>query len=194
MLFFPILILLTCPHLVAQQHQSALNRWHEVLCKGHTGSCCMYLTFFSLPFPSQLSTPASAPRPPDVSSFLSFPSPDKLLKLGAKRALLIEQQVNTGNIPWIQSVLWITPIVLNGRMHTKSIMRRVKLPWVHGLGKKPGGKLHGRHPFTQIEMYRKLMWVSVIYKHFAQIAPFLKVLLVLWCWLFKSDLSKTYCF
>ncbi|XP_042360266.1 ran GTPase-activating protein 1a [Plectropomus leopardus] len=42
----------------------------------------------------KLSTPASAPRPPDVSSFLSFPSPDKLLKLGAKRAMLIEQQVD----------------------------------------------------------------------------------------------------
>ncbi|XP_077475968.1 ran GTPase-activating protein 1-like isoform X1 [Stigmatopora argus] len=39
-------------------------------------------------------TPPSAPRPPDVSSFLSFPSPDKLLKLGAKRATLIEQQVD----------------------------------------------------------------------------------------------------
>ncbi|XP_040919492.1 ran GTPase-activating protein 1a isoform X1 [Toxotes jaculatrix] len=43
------------------------------------------------------STPASAPRPPDVSSFLSFPSPDKLLKLGAKRALLIEQQVDVSD-------------------------------------------------------------------------------------------------
>uniref|UniRef100_A0A3B3XKL4 Ran GTPase-activating protein 1 n=1 Tax=Poecilia mexicana TaxID=48701 RepID=A0A3B3XKL4_9TELE len=40
------------------------------------------------------STPVSAPRPPDVSSFLSFPSPDKLLKLGAKRALLVQQQVD----------------------------------------------------------------------------------------------------
>uniref|UniRef100_A0A8D3D175 Ran GTPase-activating protein 1 n=1 Tax=Scophthalmus maximus TaxID=52904 RepID=A0A8D3D175_SCOMX len=50
------------------------------------------LTFYS--FPCQLSTPVSAPRPPDVSSFLSFPSPDKLLKLGARRALLIEQQVD----------------------------------------------------------------------------------------------------
>lgn len=49
----------------------------------------------------KLSTPASAPRPPDVSSFLSFPSPDKLLKLGAKRALLIEQQVDTRKIPLI---------------------------------------------------------------------------------------------
>uniref|UniRef100_UPI003AAD8858 ran GTPase-activating protein 1-like isoform X1 n=2 Tax=Centroberyx gerrardi TaxID=166262 RepID=UPI003AAD8858 len=44
-----------------------------------------------------LSTPTSAPRPPDVSSFLSFPSPDKLLKLGAKRALLIEQQVDVSD-------------------------------------------------------------------------------------------------
>ncbi|XP_035471954.1 ran GTPase-activating protein 1a isoform X1 [Scophthalmus maximus] len=43
---------------------------------------------------NNLSTPVSAPRPPDVSSFLSFPSPDKLLKLGARRALLIEQQVD----------------------------------------------------------------------------------------------------
>nr|XP_019962420.1 PREDICTED: ran GTPase-activating protein 1-like isoform X2 [Paralichthys olivaceus] len=43
------------------------------------------------------STPVSAPRPPDVSSFLSFPSPDKLLKLGAKRALLIEQQVDVSD-------------------------------------------------------------------------------------------------
>ncbi|XP_078124948.1 ran GTPase-activating protein 1-like isoform X2 [Sander vitreus] len=45
----------------------------------------------------KLSTPVSAPRPPDVSSFLSFPSPDKLLKLGAKRALLIEQQVDVSD-------------------------------------------------------------------------------------------------
>ncbi|KAK5616125.1 Ran GTPase-activating protein 1 [Crenichthys baileyi] len=43
---------------------------------------------------NKLSTPVSAPRPPDVSSFLSFPSPDKLLKLGAKRALLVQQQVD----------------------------------------------------------------------------------------------------
>ncbi|XP_034448994.1 ran GTPase-activating protein 1a isoform X1 [Hippoglossus hippoglossus] len=46
---------------------------------------------------NKLSTPVSAPRPPDVSSFLSFPSPDKLLKLGAKRALLIEQQVDVSD-------------------------------------------------------------------------------------------------
>uniref|UniRef100_A0A667WFG5 Ran GTPase-activating protein 1 n=1 Tax=Myripristis murdjan TaxID=586833 RepID=A0A667WFG5_9TELE len=46
---------------------------------------------------SQVSTPPSTPRPPDVSSFLSFPSPDKLLKLGAKRALLIEQHVDVAD-------------------------------------------------------------------------------------------------
>ncbi|RXN11088.1 ran GTPase-activating 1-like isoform X1 [Labeo rohita] len=40
------------------------------------------------------STPPSAPRTPDVSSFLSFPSPDKLLRLGAKRSSLIQQQVD----------------------------------------------------------------------------------------------------
>ncbi|XP_062387786.1 ran GTPase-activating protein 1-like [Sardina pilchardus] len=43
---------------------------------------------------NQMTPPPSEPRPPDVSSFLSFPSPDKLLRLGAKRALLIEQQVD----------------------------------------------------------------------------------------------------
>ncbi|XP_051571800.1 ran GTPase-activating protein 1-like isoform X3 [Myxocyprinus asiaticus] len=43
---------------------------------------------------NQFSTPPSAPRPPDVSSFLSFPSPDKLLRLGAKRSFLIQQQVD----------------------------------------------------------------------------------------------------
>ncbi|XP_041863885.1 ran GTPase-activating protein 1a isoform X2 [Melanotaenia boesemani] len=43
---------------------------------------------------TKLSTPVSASRPPDVSSFLSFPSPDKLLKLGAKRALLVQEQVD----------------------------------------------------------------------------------------------------
>ncbi|XP_034045299.1 ran GTPase-activating protein 1a isoform X2 [Thalassophryne amazonica] len=46
---------------------------------------------------NKLSTPVSPPRPPDVSSFLSFPSPDKLLKLGAKRSLLIEQQVDVSD-------------------------------------------------------------------------------------------------
>ncbi|CAJ1075847.1 ran GTPase-activating protein 1a isoform X2 [Xyrichtys novacula] len=45
----------------------------------------------------KLSTPTSAPRPPDVSSFLSFPSPDKLLNLGSKRAMLIEQQVDVSD-------------------------------------------------------------------------------------------------
>lgn len=44
---------------------------------------------------NQVSSPPSVPRPPDASSFLCFPSPDKLLKLGTKRALLFEQQVNT---------------------------------------------------------------------------------------------------
>ncbi|XP_033826504.1 ran GTPase-activating protein 1a [Periophthalmus magnuspinnatus] len=42
----------------------------------------------------KFSTPSSAPKPPDVSSFLSFPSPDKLLKLGDRRAYLIEQRVD----------------------------------------------------------------------------------------------------
>ncbi|KAM4530310.1 ran GTPase-activating protein 1-like isoform 2-T2 [Odontesthes bonariensis] len=43
---------------------------------------------------NKMSTPTLAPRPPEVTSFLSFPSPDKLLKLGAKRALLVQEQVD----------------------------------------------------------------------------------------------------
>ncbi|ROL41297.1 Ran GTPase-activating protein 1 [Anabarilius grahami] len=42
----------------------------------------------------EFSTPPSAPRTPDVSSFLSFPSPDKLLRLGERRSSLIQQQVD----------------------------------------------------------------------------------------------------
>uniref|UniRef100_A0A673J5F1 Ran GTPase-activating protein 1-like n=1 Tax=Sinocyclocheilus rhinocerous TaxID=307959 RepID=A0A673J5F1_9TELE len=38
------------------------------------------------------------PRTPDVSSFLSFPSPDKLLRLGAKRSFLIQQQVDVSDV------------------------------------------------------------------------------------------------
>ncbi|XP_043082514.1 ran GTPase-activating protein 1a [Puntigrus tetrazona] len=47
---------------------------------------------------NQFSTPPSAPRTPDVSSFLSFPSPDKLLRLGAKRSFLIQQQVDVSDV------------------------------------------------------------------------------------------------
>ncbi|XP_017337094.1 ran GTPase-activating protein 1a [Ictalurus punctatus] len=42
----------------------------------------------------QIFTPPSAPRPPDVSSFLCFPSPDKLLRLGDQRVQLIQNQVD----------------------------------------------------------------------------------------------------
>ncbi|XP_064179890.1 ran GTPase-activating protein 1b [Anguilla rostrata] len=43
---------------------------------------------------SRVSISASPPLSLDVSSFLSTPSPDGLLRLGPKRALLIEQQVD----------------------------------------------------------------------------------------------------
>uniref|UniRef100_A0A4W5PLL6 Ran GTPase activating protein 1 n=1 Tax=Hucho hucho TaxID=62062 RepID=A0A4W5PLL6_9TELE len=46
---------------------------------------------------NQVSSPPSVPRPPDASSFLCLPSPDKLLKLGTKRALLFEQQVDVAD-------------------------------------------------------------------------------------------------
>ncbi|XP_062872338.1 ran GTPase-activating protein 1a isoform X1 [Trichomycterus rosablanca] len=45
-----------------------------------------------------VSTPQSSPRPPDLSSFLCFPSPDKLLRLGDNRAELIQKQVDVTDI------------------------------------------------------------------------------------------------
>uniref|UniRef100_A0A674N873 Ran GTPase-activating protein 1 n=1 Tax=Takifugu rubripes TaxID=31033 RepID=A0A674N873_TAKRU len=58
---------------------SLVNLWHEI----H--------------FLPAVSTPPST-RPPDVASFLSFPSPDKLLKLGDRRAMLIEEQVDVSDV------------------------------------------------------------------------------------------------
>ncbi|KAF7686428.1 hypothetical protein HF521_015790 [Silurus meridionalis] len=46
----------------------------------------------------QISTPPSAPRPPDFSSFLCFPSPEKLLRLGDQRVHLIQKQVDVTNV------------------------------------------------------------------------------------------------
>ncbi|MCI4395301.1 hypothetical protein PGIGA_G00178750 [Pangasianodon gigas] len=46
----------------------------------------------------QISTPPSAPRPPDVSSFLCFPSPEKLLRLGDQRVQLIQKQVDVTDV------------------------------------------------------------------------------------------------
>ncbi|KAK3525205.1 hypothetical protein QTP86_023247 [Hemibagrus guttatus] len=48
--------------------------------------------------PKQISTPPSAPRPPDVTSFLCFPSPDKLLRLGDQRVQLIQKQVDMTDV------------------------------------------------------------------------------------------------
>ncbi|KAK2864792.1 hypothetical protein Q7C36_003946 [Tachysurus vachellii] len=47
---------------------------------------------------TQISTPPSAPRPPDVSSFLCFPSPEKLLRLGDQRVQLLQKQVDVTDV------------------------------------------------------------------------------------------------
>uniref|UniRef100_A0A8C2W4W8 Ran GTPase-activating protein 1 n=3 Tax=Chinchilla lanigera TaxID=34839 RepID=A0A8C2W4W8_CHILA len=39
----------------------------------------------------------SSPMPPDVSTFLAFPSPEKLLRLGPKSSVLIAQQTDTSD-------------------------------------------------------------------------------------------------
>ncbi|KAJ8345718.1 hypothetical protein SKAU_G00299110 [Synaphobranchus kaupii] len=52
------------------------------------------LAFSTGVHPSPVNQASSLLPANDVSSFLCFPSPDKLLNLGAKRTLLIEQQVD----------------------------------------------------------------------------------------------------
>ncbi|KAM4722127.1 ran GTPase-activating protein 1 [Rhinophrynus dorsalis] len=48
--------------------------------------------------PSHESTPVSLAKPPiDASTFLSFPSPEKLVRMGPKRSALIAQQIDVTN-------------------------------------------------------------------------------------------------
>ncbi|XP_063282477.1 ran GTPase-activating protein 1 [Pelobates fuscus] len=49
--------------------------------------------------PTHESTPISPPQPPvDVSTFLGFPSPEKLLRMGPKRSILVAQQTDVSNV------------------------------------------------------------------------------------------------
>lgn len=45
------------------------------------------------PVPQEPASALSSPPPADVSTFLAFPSPEKLLRLGPKSSVLIAQQV-----------------------------------------------------------------------------------------------------
>lgn len=57
------------------------------------------LTVLPLP-PIQDPAPVlSSPPPADVSTFLAFPSPEKLLRLGPKSSVLIAQQVRVPGLP-----------------------------------------------------------------------------------------------
>ncbi|XP_072299850.1 ran GTPase-activating protein 1-like [Eucyclogobius newberryi] len=68
----------------------------------------------------KFSTPSSAPKPPDVSSFLSFPSPDKLLKLGDRRAYLIEQRVDvTDTMKTAEAFLKISSVYKDDNQEVK---------------------------------------------------------------------------
>ncbi|KAF4116444.1 ran GTPase-activating protein 1a [Onychostoma macrolepis] len=70
---------------------------------------------------NQFSTPPSAPRTPDVSSFLSFPSPDKLLRLGAKRSILIQQQVDVSDVSkTVEAFLKISSVYKDDDAEVKS--------------------------------------------------------------------------
>ncbi|NWV92401.1 RAGP1 protein, partial [Machaerirhynchus nigripectus] len=53
---------------------------------------------------SQASTPVPSP-PVDVATFLAFPSPEKLLRLGPKCSVLIAQQVDTSDVEKVVATL-----------------------------------------------------------------------------------------
>ncbi|NXO75182.1 RAGP1 protein, partial [Sitta europaea] len=53
---------------------------------------------------SQASTPVPSP-PVDVATFLAFPSPEKLLRLGPKCSVLIAQQVDTSDVEKLVATL-----------------------------------------------------------------------------------------
>ncbi|NXR71057.1 RAGP1 protein, partial [Pycnonotus jocosus] len=55
-------------------------------------------------FDSQASTPVPSP-PVDVATFLAFPSPEKLLRLGPKCSVLIAQQVDTSDVEKVVATL-----------------------------------------------------------------------------------------
>lgn len=61
--------------------------------------------------PSQESTPAAAPRPPvDASTFLSFPSPEKLLRMGPRRSAIIAQTDVADTDKVVQAFLQISSV------------------------------------------------------------------------------------
>uniref|UniRef100_A0A8C3XHM4 Ran GTPase-activating protein 1 n=1 Tax=Cyanoderma ruficeps TaxID=181631 RepID=A0A8C3XHM4_9PASS len=55
-------------------------------------------------FESQASTPVPSP-PVDVATFLAFPSPEKLLRLGPKCSVLIAQQTDTSDVEKVVATL-----------------------------------------------------------------------------------------
>ena len=58
------------------------------------------------PVPQETAPVLPSPPPADVSTFLAFPSPEKLLRLGPKSSVLIAQQVT---VP-------LTPVPLRPRL------------------------------------------------------------------------------
>ncbi|XP_058876224.1 ran GTPase-activating protein 1-like isoform X2 [Acipenser ruthenus] len=89
----------------------------------------------STPASTPASTPVSAPTPPaatEVSTFLAFPSPEKLVKLGAKRSLLFEQQVDSTDARKIADAFLKIASVLK----VEEDVKRAVLDTVDGLLKK----------------------------------------------------------
>lgn len=68
---------------------------------------------------SQDSTPVPSP-PVDVATFLAFPSPEKLLRLGPKCSVLIAQQTDTSDVEKVVTALLRISSVFKDEAHVKT--------------------------------------------------------------------------
>lgn len=86
------------------------------------------------PVPQEPASALSSPPPADVSTFLAFPSPEKLLRLGPKSSVLIAQQVTA---PRLQTSVPRLPRLPHGRDEQGTETGRGEA--VRGVGEGCGG-------------------------------------------------------
>ncbi|OCT92676.1 hypothetical protein XELAEV_18015737mg, partial [Xenopus laevis] len=84
---------------------------------------------------SHASTPASPPKlPVDVSTFLSVPSPDKLVCMGPKCSTMIAQQVNVSDTEKIvQAFIQVSSVYRDEGVYWKHSEDKIKtIPHLNG--------------------------------------------------------------
>uniref|UniRef100_A0A8C3RK88 Ran GTPase-activating protein 1 n=1 Tax=Cyanoderma ruficeps TaxID=181631 RepID=A0A8C3RK88_9PASS len=80
-------------------------------------------------FESQASTPVPSP-PVDVATFLAFPSPEKLLRLGPKCSVLIAQQTDTSDVEKVVATLLRISSVFKDEGSVKTAVHEMTDPTV----------------------------------------------------------------